>query len=105
MNRVAERHYGWKGVCELQDADGGDEGGELEEGWDRGCDDEGDGPVDGHDAHPEPFALLGREGRGAEEVDEDVVVEHLDPDVTVQASRNEPADDREHVADRLPSVV
>ena len=83
VDRVAEGHDRRESVSELQDADGGDEGGELEEGWDRGCDDKGDGPVDWHDADPEPLALLGREGWGAEKVDEDVVVEDFDPDVAV----------------------
>ena len=105
VDSEAEGHDWRERVGELQDADGGDEGGELEEGRDRGCDDEGDGPVDGHDADPEPLAILGREGWGAEEVDEDVVVEDFDPDVAVQPCGDESAHYGQHVADRLPRVV
>ncbi len=66
---------GGEGVGEVEDAGGGDDGGEAGEGGDGGADDEGDGPVDGDDGHPEEFAFLRDEGRGAEEIDANVVVE------------------------------
>ena len=64
-----------EGVGELQDAGGGDDGREAGEGGDGGTDDEGDGPVDGDEDHPEEFAVLVSEGRGIEEFDAYVVVE------------------------------
>ena len=65
----------WEGVGELQDADGGDDGCEAGECGDCGTDDEGDGPVDGDEDHPEEFAIFFNEGRGIEEFDAYVVVE------------------------------
>lgn len=62
-------------VGELEDADGGDDGGEAGEVGDGGGDDEGDGPVDGDEGHPEKFAVLLGKGWGAEELDGYVVVE------------------------------
>ena len=66
---------GGEGVGELDDADGGDDRDEAGEGGDGGADDEGDGPVDGDDGHPEVFAGFLGEGWGAEEFDCDVVIE------------------------------
>lgn len=71
---VSDVQKGWEGVGELDDADGGDDGREAGEGGDGGADYEGDGPVDGDEGHPEEFAALLGEGRGAEEFDADVVV-------------------------------
>ena len=64
-----------EGVGELEDAKGGDDAGEAGEVGDRGADDKGDGPVDGDDGHPDPFARLVGERGGAEDFDADVVVE------------------------------
>ena len=72
---VGDVQPGREGVCELDDADGGYDSGEAGEGGDGGADYEGDRPVDGDDGHPEEFAALLGEGRGAEEFDADVVVE------------------------------
>ena len=66
---------GGEGVGELDDADGGDDGDEAGEGGDGGADDEGNGPVDGDDGHPEEFAGFLGEGWGAEEFDCNVVIE------------------------------
>ena len=70
-----EVEKGGEGVCELEDADGGDDGREARESGDGGADDEGDGPVDGDDGHPEEFSVPVGEGRGVEEFDAYVVVE------------------------------
>ena len=99
-----EGEPGREGVCELDDAEGGDDGDEAEEVGDGGGDDEGDGPVDGDDDGPEDFAFAGGEERGVEEVHEDVVVEDFDADVAVQACGDETGGDGEHVADDLPAV-
>ena len=70
-----EVQEGRERVGELEDAGGGDDGGEARESGDGGADDEGDGPVDGDEDDPEEFAVLVGEGRGVEEFDADVVVE------------------------------
>ena len=70
-----EVEEGGKGVGELEDAKGGDDAGEAGEVGDRGPDDKGDGPVDGDDGHPDPFArLVGERGR-AKYFDAYIVVE------------------------------
>ena len=104
LDEVPQRERGREGVAELDDAEGSDDGDEAEEVGDRGRDDEGHGPVDGHDDRPEDLALLGGEGREAEQVHEDVVVQDLDADVAVQARGDDPAEDGEHVAGCLPAV-
>ena len=74
LDAEGEVQEGGEGVGELDDADGGDDGDEAGEGGDSGADDEGDGPVDGDDGHPEEFAGFYGEGWGAEEFDGYVIV-------------------------------
>ena len=81
-----EVQRGGEGVCELDDADGGHDGGEAGEGGDGGADDEGDGPVDGDDGDPEELAVFVGEGWGAEEFDADVVVEDCGRGLTISES-------------------
>ena len=64
-----------EGVGELEDAGGGDDGCEAGESGDCGSDNEGDGPVDGDEDHPEEFAIFMSERRGIEKFDAYVVVE------------------------------
>ena len=64
-----------EGVGELEDAHGGDDGGEAGEVGDGGRDDEGGGPVDGDRGDPDPFAGFVGEGWGAQELDGYVGVE------------------------------
>ena len=59
----------------MEDAEGGDDRGQADEVRDAGCDDEGDGPVDGDEADPHDFAGFGGERGRAEHLDEDVVVD------------------------------
>ena len=75
-----------EGVGELEDAGGGDDGREAGESGDCGTDNEGDGPVDGDEDHPEEFAILVSEGRGIEEFDADDVVEHWGKRVLAKGS-------------------
>ena len=70
-----EVQEGREGVGELEDAAGGGDGCEAGESGDCGTDDEGDGPVDGDEDHPEEFAISVSEGRGIEEFNAYVVVE------------------------------
>lgn len=67
---------GREAVAELDDADRGDDGDEAGKVGDGGADDEGDGPVDGDDAHPKELAFAVGERRGTEEFDGYVVVEN-----------------------------
>ena len=77
---------GGEGVCELDDADRGHDGGEAGEVGDGGADDEGDGPVDGDDCDPEEFTVFEGEWWGAEEFDADVIVEDCDGGLLVGES-------------------
>lgn len=77
---------GGEGVCELDDADGGHDGGEAGEVGDGGAEDEGDGPVDGDQCDPEEFAVFKGEGWGAEEFDADVIVEDCDGGLSISKS-------------------
>ena len=70
-----EVQEGREGVGELQDAGCRDDGREARESGDGGADDEGDGPVDGDEDHPEEFAVFVGERRSVEEFDAYVVVE------------------------------
>ena len=77
---------GGEGVCELDDADRGHDGGEAGEVGDGSPEDEGDGPVDGDEGDPEEFAVFLGEGWGAEEFDADVVVEDCGGGLSVSES-------------------
>ena len=56
LNSEADVQEGRKGVRELQNAEGGDEAGEVGDLGNRGCHDEGKGPVDRDDSDPAEFA-------------------------------------------------
>ena len=99
-----EHEEGREGVGELQDAGGGDEGGQVGELGDGGGDDEGDDPVDGHDADPEEFAALLGQGGEVEDVGEEVVVQDFDADIPVQRGRDQGGDEGDDVAGCLPVV-
>lgn len=71
-----EVEEGGEGVGELEDADGGDDGGETGKVGDGGADDESDGPVDWDQGDPEDFAILLAEGWRAEKFDGYVIVEN-----------------------------
>lgn len=101
---VAEDQDGRKGIAKLNDGNGADDRHEAEVIGNGGRDDEGDRPPDGHDDHPQDFAVLGDQGRGLEQIHEDVVVKDLDADVAVQARGDQPTQHGKHVAGRLPAV-
>ena len=93
-----------EGVGELQDADGGDEGGQVRELRDRGGDNEGDDPIDWHNAHPQELAsLLGQRGK-VEHIREEIVVKDLDTDVAVKSGRDQRGDESDDVSGGLPVV-
>ena len=75
LNVEGEVQEGGEGVGELEDAGGGDDGCEAGESGDCGTDNEGDGPVNGNNGHPDEFALPVSKGRGVEEFDAYVAVE------------------------------
>lgn len=59
----------------MQDAEGGDDGGEADEIRDAGADDIGNDPVDGDEDDPGDFAGFGGQRWGMEDLDEDIVVD------------------------------
>ena len=59
LAHVCDGEDGREGVCEVEDAEGGDDGGEADEVGDAGADYEGDGPVDGDEGDPEHFSGFG----------------------------------------------
>lgn len=84
---------------------GGTDGGRGEREGTYSCgDDKSHAPVDGHDGGPEVFALLAGEGRGFEELGEDVVVEDFDADVAVEGGGDQGRDHGEDVGAGLPVV-
>jgi len=92
------------GVGKGQDEEGADEARDVRELGDGGGDDEGEGPVDGHEGGPEELAAPGRQGRGAEQVLQDLNVDDLEADVAVQAGGDEGGEEQDDVAGRLPGV-
>lgn len=95
---------GGEDVGEGQDAEGGDDRGEAAEVGDAGADDVREGPVHGDEHDPGDLAAALRQRRRGEQLDGDVVVEHLDADVAVQGRGDERRNDGEDVARRLPAV-
>ena len=59
----------------MEDAEGGHDGRQTDEVGDAGCDDEGDGPVDGDEADPHDLAGFGGERGRVEQFDEDIVID------------------------------
>lgn len=98
-----------EGVGEIADTEGADQTAEVTEFGNSSCHDEGERPVDGHTEAPEDLALLrckswevcytvlefmsslNKEDAGSrtENLHEDVVVDDLDADVSIQGSRNQ----------------
>lgn len=74
LDPVIGRKHGREGVGELQDTESGNDGSETGEVGDTGGQDEGDGPVDWDESHPQELAGLVGERREVEKLDEDVVV-------------------------------
>ena len=68
------------------------------------CDDKGNNPPDWNDSSIENFAPPGDEWRCAEDVQEDVVVEHFDADVAVKPCSDEGGDQGNHVTRGLPAI-
>ena len=91
-------------VGQIQQRRGGYDTDEAEVVWNRGCDDESDGPPDRDHDGVENFSATSDERRCVEQVHEDVVVENLDTDVAVQSGSNKGGDEGDHVADCLPAV-
>jgi hypothetical protein len=76
LDPVIGRKHGREGVGELQDTESGNDGGETGEVGDTGGQDEGDGPVDWDESHPQELAGLVGERGEAEKLDENVVVDN-----------------------------
>jgi len=104
LDLEAEGEDGGEGVCELQDADGADEAGDVGELRDGGADDPGDGPVGGDEGDPEPFAGCGGEGWGVEKLLEDFDVGDFDADVAVEGGGDQAGDDVHDVGGGLPVI-
>lgn len=83
LDHGAEGEKRREGVGELQNAEGGDEGAEVAEVGDGGGDDEGERPVDRDHADPDELARPLAEVWEPKELLENVLVEHLDADVSV----------------------
>lgn len=104
LDDVPEPQQRREGVGELHEEHGRRQADEPKKVGDGRRDDVGDGPVDGHHRRPVVLAPARRQGREVEELDQDVVVDYLDPDVTVQDRGDEATEDAQHVADRLPGI-
>jgi hypothetical protein len=100
----AEHQERWERIGELEDARRANESREDGDLRDGDGDDEGEEPVDGDEKDPEEFALSGFEDGPAEEFAADVVVEHFDADVAVEAGGDQARDEFERVGGRLPAV-
>ena len=88
---------GGEGVCELDDADRGHDGGEAGEVGDGGGDEEGDSPVNGDDGDPEEFTVFVGEGWCAEEFDADVVVEDCGGGLSISDSFGSVVEDEKNL--------
>ena len=67
-------------------------------------DDERNRPPDWNDTCIEYLPLAGRERWRAEDIDHDIVVKYLDPDITIQSCGDEGRDQGDHVTCGLPAV-
>lgn len=68
----------------------------------RGANDKGNGPVNRHEASPEPLASLDGQRREVEDLLEKLHVDNLEANVAVERGGNERGDENDDVADRLP---
>lgn len=92
-------------VRELDDGGGADNRHKAEVIGDGAGDDEGDGPPNRHDHHPQRLAAFGGQRRRLQQIHQHVVVEDLDADVAVEAGGDEARDGGERVAHRLEAVL
>lgn len=78
--------------------------GEAEEVRNGGCEDEGDDPVEGHDAGPENLSLLRDERGSIEKLHKDIVVENFDSNIAIKCSSDQTTNNCEHVSHNLPAI-
>ena len=93
-----------KSVRQVEQHGGGDDGDEAEVVWNSTGDHERNGPPDRDDASVDDLSALRDEQRCLEDVDQDVVVEHLDANIPVETSSDESGDQGDHIAGSLPAV-
>ena len=93
-----------KRIRQVQQSRGGYNTDEAEVIRNRCRDDKSDGPPDGHDGGVKKLSAASDERRCLENVHEDVVVDNLDTNVTIQSSSDQGGDEGNHVADCLPAV-
>lgn len=102
---VAERDPRRDGVGQVKQGRSGDDRDEVGISRDGGGDDECNSPPDGHDCGVEDLASLGSHQWSVEDVDQHVVVEHLDANVSVQTRCDEAAQESEDVACEVSVVA
>lgn len=94
----------WEGVSELQDANCCYEGSEAEEVGNGSSDDVCKGPIHRHNSCPQNLSRLGSQRRCIKEIDEDVVVQNLDADISIQTGRDQGTDKTHNIPGRLPCI-
>jgi len=104
LDTIPESDHWRECVRELHEADSRGDACQTKEIGNRGCEDEGDDPVDWDDDRPENLAAFGNECWCVEPLHEQVIVDDFDANVTVESSSNQTRDHGQDVANCLPAV-
>ena len=100
FHAVSKTEHRRKSVRELQNAKRPNNGGKHEEIWDCCGDHIGYRLVDRNEANPDELSGVRRQ-RSTNEIDEHVVVEDFDPDISVHTRSSESRDESENVTNCL----
>lgn len=104
LDGIGDGQHGWECVCKVENADSSNHTRQARKIRDTASNDKGDCPEDRDETNPDELAGLGGKWWRSEKLDEDVVVENFDADVTVQGCCDESADHGKYVADCLQTV-
>ena len=102
---ITEHEERRKSVGELQDTDSGDKTRQVADLGDGGGNDKCDAPIKRDHDDPADLARLGGETGEFEKIDEKVIVDDFEADVSIQNGRDETGDQFDGVGDHGPGVI
>lgn len=104
LYRKSEADKGGECIRKLHKTHSSGNARQAKEVGNRACNDKCNDPVDWDQNSPQDFASLGGQRRGIENLHEDVVVDDLDANVSVQSCSNNASYHGQHVCSCLPSI-